>query len=395
LGIDACTIKLGNALAQGLPALLMPSHVISAPAFGTLGANPGHNSSLFVRGVRHSEDLYTELSLSLVQPNGRVVLLVPDNMLFAAGARIETRRLVLEQSRIVAIISLARGLLLPYTGVKTSILVLDRSAYNNDRDVFMMHVDESALKQPSDSRVVSAARAADAFDDWTSSGHVDPAAWTVGVRSIDVANLVPAFYRHTGGETHLQQYLSVPLEQITQFVKRGTSLKLDDKGDVTVIGPGAIRPMLIDSAGFGRTSKSNISGKPLLVEAGDVVVNNIGMYLGSSAVVDTTIAGGCVSQHAIVIRPDTSKVLPEYLAAALNSKDIAAQMQRKATGTVMASLTIVGLCQVTIPLPDMKTQHRIVKTVIDAREKLLRARAKLTEAEVEFSEAIDHSTLVG
>lgn len=381
LGIDNCETRLGNALVGGMPESSSPSHVVSAPAFGTFGGTLPYDSKLFARGVRHSEDLYAELSLSIVRQDGRVVLLVPDNMLFAGGPREETRRLLIEQAQLLAIIGLEKGLLLPYTSIKTSILVLARKSQQQAREVFMTHLGSSATLDTS--------RVAAAFDTWTFGGRVDDEVWLVPRASLHADNLLSTFYRRGKDVGPQQPYACVPLEGVAQLIKRGTSLKLNEQGDISVIGPGAIRPLQIDPSGLGRTLRGNITGRPLIAEPGDVVVNNIGTYLGSSAVVDATIAGGCVSQHAILIRPDTSKVLSEYLAAVLNSKDVASQMQQRATGTVMASLTTRGLTQVSIPLPDIETQRKIANRITEAREKLIRARLALKEAEDEFNEAIE------
>ncbi|MGA9347441.1 MAG: type I restriction enzyme HsdR N-terminal domain-containing protein [Anaerolineae bacterium] len=85
-----------------------PTHIIAAPPFGGRVGRLDTASALFSEGVVKLEDLYLELAIEWVEPRGRVVMVVPEGLLFTGGKTKVTREFVRERTRISAIISLSR-----------------------------------------------------------------------------------------------------------------------------------------------------------------------------------------------------------------------------------------------------------------------------------------------
>lgn len=76
-------------------------------------------------GTTKTELLFVDLILQLLKPGGRAAVIVPEGVLFGSTrAHLALRRKLIEQTQIQAVISLPGGVFQPYTGVKTSILVL-------------------------------------------------------------------------------------------------------------------------------------------------------------------------------------------------------------------------------------------------------------------------------
>lgn len=64
-------------------------------------------------------------SVSAAAENGRLAIVVPEGFLFRKDL-VKTRELLLREFQINSIISLPRGVFLPYTGVKTNIIYASR-----------------------------------------------------------------------------------------------------------------------------------------------------------------------------------------------------------------------------------------------------------------------------
>jgi type I restriction enzyme M protein len=76
---------------------------------------------------KRSEVLFVDYMAEHLNADGRAGIIVPEGVIFQSqGAYKELRKLLIENS-LVAVISLPAGVFNPYSGVKTSILILDKS----------------------------------------------------------------------------------------------------------------------------------------------------------------------------------------------------------------------------------------------------------------------------
>lgn len=73
--------------------------------------------------VKKTEILFLHLFLRLLENGGRAAVIVPDGVLFGSSkAHVEIRRLLIEQNRLDAVISMPSGVFRPYAGVSTAVL---------------------------------------------------------------------------------------------------------------------------------------------------------------------------------------------------------------------------------------------------------------------------------
>lgn len=111
--------------------------------FSVILSNPPFNSNLSTDklsiGLRNKgkrvDLLYILKIIDLLEDNGRAAVIVPDGALFSKGNHsVNIRRTLLEECRIDAIISLPIGAFLPFSSVKTSIILFTKNRYSfNDR----------------------------------------------------------------------------------------------------------------------------------------------------------------------------------------------------------------------------------------------------------------------
>ena len=83
--------------------------------------------------------------LNHLKEGGRCGVVVPEGVLFGStGAHRESRRKLIENNRVEAVLSLPGGVFNPYSGVKTSVLVF-RKGGATDRVMFL-HADNDGFK---------------------------------------------------------------------------------------------------------------------------------------------------------------------------------------------------------------------------------------------------------
>jgi type I restriction enzyme M protein len=76
---------------------------------------------------KRSEVLFVDYMAEHLKPNGRAGIIVPEGIIFQSQTAYKQLRKMLVEEYLVAVVSLPAGVFNPYSGVKTSILILDKS----------------------------------------------------------------------------------------------------------------------------------------------------------------------------------------------------------------------------------------------------------------------------
>jgi type I restriction enzyme M protein len=129
-GVENPDIRYRDSLAQ--------DHAGDIERFTLILANPPFAGSLDYANIakdllalvktRKTELLFLALFLRLLKPGGRAAVIVPDGVLFGSSrAHKELRRLLVEDHKLDAVISLPAGCFKPYAGVSTAILVFTKT----------------------------------------------------------------------------------------------------------------------------------------------------------------------------------------------------------------------------------------------------------------------------
>ena len=87
---------------------------------------------------KRSEVLFVDYMAEHLTPSGRAGIIVPEGIIFQSQNAYKQLRKMLVEEYLVAVVSLPAGVFNPYSGVKTSILILDKSlAKKTDRIAFL------------------------------------------------------------------------------------------------------------------------------------------------------------------------------------------------------------------------------------------------------------------
>lgn len=119
----------------------------------------------FTIQAKRSEVLFVDYMLEHLTTNGKAGIIVPEGIIFQSGnAYKQLRKLLVEENFLVGVISLPAGVFNPYSGVKTSILWIDKAlAKKTDKIIFLKinadGFDLGAQRRPIDANDLPAAYA--------------------------------------------------------------------------------------------------------------------------------------------------------------------------------------------------------------------------------------------
>jgi len=129
-GIDYPDIRYKDSLAQDHAGDEEQYSLILAnsPFAGSLDYENTAKDLLAIVKTKKTELLFLALYLRLLKPGGRAAVIVPDGVLFGSSkAHKELRRLIVEEQKLDAVISLPSGAFKPYAGVSTAILIFTKT----------------------------------------------------------------------------------------------------------------------------------------------------------------------------------------------------------------------------------------------------------------------------
>ena len=127
-GVENPDIAYKDSLSEKNEDAGLYTLVLANPPFkGSLDAESVADSLLAIAKTKKTELLFLSLFLRILKIGGRAAVIVPDGVLFGSSkAHKEIRRVLVDENKLTAVISMPSGVFKPYAGVSTAILVFTK-----------------------------------------------------------------------------------------------------------------------------------------------------------------------------------------------------------------------------------------------------------------------------
>jgi type I restriction enzyme M protein len=161
-------VYYGDSLAEGPHTSKRYNVVLTNPPFGTKGAGQGPIREDFTIKTANKQLNFVQHVMNILKPAGRAAMVVPDNVLFEAGAGKEARRLLMEDCSLHTILRLPIGTFTPYSpGVKANIIFFTKSEPTKEVWIYdnRTNVEKVAIRHP---------LTGDYFKDFETCYHANP-----------------------------------------------------------------------------------------------------------------------------------------------------------------------------------------------------------------------------
>lgn len=119
--------------------------ILTNPPFMTPrgGVKPHRRFSI---QAKRSEVLFVDYIMEHLNPNGKAGIIVPEGIIFqSATAYKALRKMMIDQNFLYAVVSLPAGIFQPYSGVKTSILFMDRVLAKKTNDILFVKIENDGF----------------------------------------------------------------------------------------------------------------------------------------------------------------------------------------------------------------------------------------------------------
>jgi len=353
------------------------------PFMSPKGGIRPHNR--FTVQSKRSEVLFVDYMAEHLTPNGRAGIIVPEGIIFQSGTAYKQLRKLLVEEYLVAVVSLPAGVFNPYSGVKTSILILDRSLARRTDSIAFFKVQNDGFSLGAQRREIDKndlPQAAREITDYLSGLRAGetPESPSLGliVKKEKIAangdwNLSGERYRENSVRVSHYPMVSIgdvceliggstPSKRIEAYWQNGTvkwisSKHIDDRGRIT--GYELITKQAVDES----STRIAPSGSTIIITR---------VSVGKYAIADDDYA---VNQDlTALIAKDTAALEPRYLR--ILAPRIASVVEQRAEGSGVRGVTRAALSEIMIPLPPIEVQREIVAE-IEAEEALVQANRDL------------------
>ncbi|MDO8898928.1 MAG: N-6 DNA methylase, partial [Bacteroidales bacterium] len=95
----------------------------------------------FTISSNRSEVLFVDYIAEHLNPNGKAGIIVPEGIIFQSGTAYKDLRKMLVENHLYAVVSLPAGVFNPYSGVKTSILLMNKEVAKKREEILFIKID--------------------------------------------------------------------------------------------------------------------------------------------------------------------------------------------------------------------------------------------------------------
>lgn len=294
--------------------------------------------------TKNADSICVQHIWKALKPSGRAAVIVPETFLYEDGVIGKTRELIAQGSEKLTVVSLPRGVFMPYTPTKTNIICFKKGAQFKKVYFFVVFNDGFALntrRKPikGDSDIKKLLSEYDEPNAITGQANIVE---RETIKKTQNWNLRPFYYMEDIPDIkgELQQLGTDVIEEVKEIVD---PRKEPDKlwGVLEVSQNGVFLSDNILGSDFTQKYKR--------VQAGDLAYNPYRVNIGSIGVVPSYLSGNLVSPAYVVFRPKSKDYPATYILSVLKSKRYLRVIMNYSLGSARASLPFTELTRIKAP----------------------------------------------
>lgn len=347
--------------------------------------------------ANRAEVLFVDYIAEHLSIKGKSGIIIPEGIIFqSAGAYKNLRKNLIENWGLYAVVNLPSGVFQPYSGVKTSILLLDKEVAKRTDEILFIKIENDGFDLGAQRKKIEKndlPKALYIINKWKSNKTINSdceIAFSVKKENILKNNeysLISDRYRKAISYDN-KKYPMVELRDLEkegkiQFLRgQGISKKdIIENGKNKCIHYGEIYtvyPPLIKNI----VSKTNYEGR-IVSKKGDVLIPStttadaMGIAVARSLNEDNVILGGDIN----IVRTENKYILSDYLALLISTPPLKNELATYAKGVNILHISNSDIRNLKIPLPSIEIQKEIIERIKKEQKLIEEYREKIENTE--------------
>ena len=366
--------------------------ILANPPFMTPKGGIMPHSRYRVKAKR-SEVLFVDYIAEHLNPTGRAAIIVPEGIVFqSANAYKELRKYLVDDGLLYAVISLPAGVFNPYSGVKTSILLIDKSFARLKDEILFVKLNNDGFDLGAQRREIEGSEIPEIIR-IVQKYHADlepqtadddilrhPLVTIANKERVAEQDYILVGERYKVDKSLDTTYPVVPLSDICE-------INAENKNPALAFGDDEFIYIDISSVenGTGKIDFSNkIKGSNApsrakrAVKKGDILFSTVRPNLKAYGYVEREDFDCCVASTGFAVISAKNMVLSKYVYYMLYSEPVQAQLASMMGKGAYPSVNQKDVSQIQIPLPPLSVQEKVV-TEIDRYQKIINGTKQITD----------------
>lgn len=307
--------------------------------------------------ANRAEVLFVDYIASHLKPTGRAGIVVPEGIIFQSGKAYKELRKNLVENYLYAVVSLPAGVFQPYSGVKTSVLLLDKELAKRKDEILFVKIENDGFSLSSQRRGVAGSQFPETLELIKKFKNDDELSTNLAHTVLRHKIAENSDYNLSGDRyVDAEDYNNVrfPVIPLSKIVSISTGKK-----DVNQGNPSGKYPFFTCAQNHTYSDSYSYDKEALLI-AGNGDVGNVKYYNGKFEAYQRTY-----------ILSDFKSVEPLYLYHILDNT-LKPTLKKQKLGNTMPYIKMGMLADYKIPLPPIEIQRQIVAE-LDGYQKIVDA----------------------
>lgn len=366
--------------------------ILANPPFMTPKGGIMPHSRYRVKAKR-SEVLFVDYIAEHLNPTGRAAIIVPEGIVFqSANAYKDLRKYLVDDGLLYAVISLPVGIFNPYSGVKTSILLIDKSFARLKDEILFVKLNNDGFDLGAQRREIEGSEIPEIIrivqkyhadlEPQTADNDIlhHPLVTITSKERVAEQDYILVGERYKVDKSLDTTYPVVPLSDICE-------INAENKNPTLAFGDDEFIYIDISSVenGTGKVDFSNkIKGTNApsrakrAVKKGDILFSTVRPNLKAYGYVEREDCDCCVASTGFAVISAKSMVLSKYVYYMLYSKPVQTQLSSMMGKGAYPSVNQKDVSQIQIPLPSLSIQEDFVAE-LDSYQKIIDGARQVVE----------------
>lgn len=326
--------------------------------------------------AKRSEVLFVDYIAEHLNPNGRAGIIVPEGIIFQSGNAYKKLRKMLIENSLYVVVSLPAGVFNPYSGVKTSILFLNKNISKKTDRILFVKVSHDGFGLGAQRRKIKENDLPPALEiiKKYKQSIIEGEEIEFNLNENKIAHVVKKEKIAESGDYNLTG------DRYKEAVVYNGKWETVFLGDVVDILDKRRKPVKKGDRKKGPYPYYGATGildhvNDFIFDERLVLVGEDGAKWGKGEKTSFIIQGKCwVNNHAHVLRAKKNKIIDIFLINLLNEMDLSYHI----TGVTVPKLNQQKLREIKIPLPPLEIQEQIVAE-LDSYQKIIDGAKQVVE----------------
>lgn len=323
-----------------------------------------------------AEVLFVDYIMEHLTPKGRAGIVVPEGIIFQSGTAYKSLRKTMVEKYLVGVISLPGGVFNPYSGVKTSILVLDKELSQKTDKIFFGKVENDGYDLGAQRREIEKNDLPILVKEVTE--------FLVGLRNgkevisekltyvpkyqiLESNDIGLSYDRYSIKENNTNStFPFLKIKDISISVEDGDWIESKDQSET------GIRLVQTGNIGMGqfkdKTDKSKFISEETFrklncreISEGEVLVSRLPDPVGRTCMVPKGMGKMITSVDVSIIKFNEKVIIPQFFLFNTLSIRYYENVKKYITGSSRDRISRKNLMEIEIPLPPIEVQEEIVR----------------------------------